>query len=43
MQAILDEVKARSLEAKGLLDDDAFEAIVDEVTGGGSGNGGSRG
>jgi isopropylmalate/homocitrate/citramalate synthase len=32
MQAILDEVKARSLETKGLLDDEAFTAIVDQVT-----------
>jgi isopropylmalate/homocitrate/citramalate synthase len=32
MQAILDEVKARSIETKGLLDEDAFAAIVDRVT-----------
>jgi isopropylmalate/homocitrate/citramalate synthase len=31
MQAILDEVKARSLETKGLLDDDAFLEIVRRV------------
>jgi isopropylmalate/homocitrate/citramalate synthase len=31
MQAILDEVKARSLEAKGLLDDDEFREIVRRV------------
>jgi len=30
--AILDEVKARSLETKGLVDDEAFSAIVDRVT-----------
>ena len=30
--AILDEVKARSLQTKGLVDDDAFAAIVDRVT-----------
>src|SRR3990170_4471843 len=33
-QAILDEVKARSLADKGLLDDEVFLAIVDRVTGG---------
>jgi hypothetical protein len=32
MQEILDEVKARSLETKGLLDDEAFSAIVERVT-----------
>jgi isopropylmalate/homocitrate/citramalate synthase len=32
MQAILDEVKARSLETKGLLDDEAFSTIVDRIT-----------
>jgi isopropylmalate/homocitrate/citramalate synthase len=32
MQAILDDVKARSLETKSLLDDEAFAAIVDRVT-----------
>jgi hypothetical protein len=32
MQQILDEVKARSLQTKGLLDDEAFSAIVDQVT-----------
>jgi hypothetical protein len=32
MQEILDEVKARSLETKGLLDDETFSAIVDQVT-----------
>jgi isopropylmalate/homocitrate/citramalate synthase len=32
MLAILDEVKARSLETKSLLDDEAFGAIVDRVT-----------
>ncbi|MGZ8631940.1 MAG: LeuA family protein [Actinomycetota bacterium] len=30
--AILDEVKARSLETKGLVDDEAFAAIVERVT-----------
>jgi isopropylmalate/homocitrate/citramalate synthase len=30
--AILDEVKARSLETKGLVDDEAFTAIVERVT-----------
>lgn len=34
LQTILDEVKGRSLETKGLLDDDAFLEIVDQVTGG---------
>lgn len=33
LQPILDEVKARSLETKGLIDDDAFNQIVDAVTG----------
>jgi isopropylmalate/homocitrate/citramalate synthase len=32
MQAILDEVKARSLAVKGLVDDDAFLHVVDQVT-----------
>jgi hypothetical protein len=32
MQEILDEVKARSLSTKGLLDDETFSAIVDRVT-----------
>ena len=32
MQQILDEVKARSLGTKSLLDDDAFASIVDDVT-----------
>jgi isopropylmalate/homocitrate/citramalate synthase len=32
MQTILDEVKARSLAVKGLVDDDAFVQIVDQVT-----------
>jgi len=32
MQSILDEVKARSLAVKGLVDDDAFVQIVDQVT-----------
>ena len=32
MQGILDEVKARSLQTKGLLDDETFSAIVDQVT-----------
>ena len=32
MQAILDEVKARSIAAKGLIDDDTFIDIVDRVT-----------
>ncbi|MEO8422539.1 MAG: pyruvate carboxyltransferase [Actinomycetota bacterium] len=36
LQTILDEVKARSLETKGLVDDDAFLRIVEQVTGGGS-------
>lgn len=31
-QAILDEVKARSLETKALVDDDTFAAIVERVT-----------
>jgi isopropylmalate/homocitrate/citramalate synthase len=31
MQAILDDVKARSLASKGLVDDDAFVEIVDRV------------
>ncbi len=30
--AILDEVKARSLETKGLVDDEAFSALVERVT-----------
>ena len=30
--AILDEVKARSLQMKGLVDDEAFSAIVERVT-----------
>ena len=30
--AILDEVKARSLQTKGLVDDEAFSAIVERVT-----------
>ena len=34
LQTILDEVKGRSLETKGLVDDDAFLEIVDQVTGG---------
>ncbi len=34
MQSILDEVKARSLAVKGLVDDDAFLEIVDQVTSG---------
>jgi isopropylmalate/homocitrate/citramalate synthase len=33
LQVILDEVKGRSLETKGLVDDDAFLQIVDQVTG----------
>ncbi len=33
LQTILDEVKGRSLETKGLVDDDAFLQIVDQVTG----------
>ena len=43
LQTILDEVKGRSLETKGLVDDDAFLRIVDQVTGakdGGQGDGG---
>jgi isopropylmalate/homocitrate/citramalate synthase len=32
MQAILDEVKARSLAVKGLVDDAAFLHVVDQVT-----------
>jgi len=32
LQPILDEVKARSLEAKGLIDDETFLEIVDRVT-----------
>jgi hypothetical protein len=32
MQEILDEVKARSLETKALLDDETFSAIVDRVS-----------
>ena len=32
MQTILDEVKERSIAAKGLIDDDTFIDIVDEVT-----------
>jgi isopropylmalate/homocitrate/citramalate synthase len=32
MQAILDEVKARSLAVKGLVDDAAFRHVVDQVT-----------
>jgi isopropylmalate/homocitrate/citramalate synthase len=32
MMAMLDEVKARSLEAKGLIDDEAFAAIAEQVT-----------
>lgn len=36
LQTILDEVKGRSLETKGLVDDDAFLRIVEQVTGGGS-------
>ena len=32
MQSILDEVKDRSLAVKGLVDDDAFVEIVDQVT-----------
>ena len=32
MQTILDEVKARSIAAKGLIDDDTFIDIVDQVT-----------
>jgi isopropylmalate/homocitrate/citramalate synthase len=32
MLTILDQVKSRSLETKGLLDDDAFIEIVDQVT-----------
>lgn len=35
MQAILTEVKARSLEKKGLLQEDEFLAIADDVLGGG--------
>jgi isopropylmalate/homocitrate/citramalate synthase len=31
LQTILDEVKGRSLETKGLVDDDAFLRIVDQV------------
>ena len=34
LQTILDEVKGRSLETKGLVDDEAFLKIVDQVTGG---------
>ena len=34
LQTILDEVKGRSLETKGLVDDEAFLEIVDQVTGG---------
>jgi isopropylmalate/homocitrate/citramalate synthase len=30
--AILDEVKARSLETKGLVDDEAFTEIVRRIT-----------
>ncbi|HEY7762000.1 MAG TPA: 2-isopropylmalate synthase, partial [Actinomycetota bacterium] len=30
--AILDEVKARSLETKGLVDDEAFTEIVQRIT-----------
>jgi isopropylmalate/homocitrate/citramalate synthase len=33
MMTILDEVKARSLETKGLIDDDTFGVIADQVTG----------
>jgi isopropylmalate/homocitrate/citramalate synthase len=33
LQTILDEVKGRSLETKGLVDDDAFLRIVDQVMG----------
>jgi isopropylmalate/homocitrate/citramalate synthase len=33
MQLILDEVKARSLATKGLVDDETFGEIVDQVTG----------
>ena len=33
LQTILDEVKGRSLETKGLVDDDVFLQIVDQVTG----------
>jgi len=33
LQAILEEVKARSLETKGLLDDERFLEIVDRITG----------
>jgi isopropylmalate/homocitrate/citramalate synthase len=36
LQTILDEVKGRSLRTKGLLDDEAFLQIVDQVTGSGS-------
>ena len=36
LQTILDEVKGRSLETKGLVDDDAFLRIVEQVTGSGS-------
>ena len=32
MQSILDEVKGRSLAVKGLVDDDAFVEIVEQVT-----------
>ena len=32
MQSILDEVKDRSLAVKGLVDDDAFVEIVEQVT-----------
>ncbi len=35
MQAILDEVKERSLAEKNLLDDERFLEIVDRVTSGG--------
>jgi hypothetical protein len=31
MTTMLDEVKARSLETKGLVDDEAFAAIADGV------------
>jgi hypothetical protein len=32
IEAVLAEVKARSLEKKALLDDDEFVAIVDKVS-----------
>ena len=33
MQPILDEVKARSLATKALIDDETFTEILDAVTG----------